>query len=77
MIKSPAQIVVNYVNREGSETVGVFRTFASKGDRDLNVEYIRRDLVEKMIRVAFWSIDHAILDGQLFIDKIIAEEEIK
>ena len=78
MIKPPAQIVVNYVNREGSETVGVFRTFASKGDRDLNVEYIRRDLIQAiLIRVQLHEGRRDDIKLDQIIDEVIENKNTK
>lgn len=66
MIKLPPRIFVNHIKGEGLETVGVYRTYSSKGYRVLNAEYIRRDLIQQIL-------DHVGLITYEPLDQIIDE----
>ena len=72
MIKLPPRIFVNHIKGEGLETVGVYRTYSSKGYRVLNAEYIRRDLIQAILDYV-GVITYEPLEN--IIDKIIAEEQ--
>lgn len=70
MIKLPPRIYVNHIKGEGLETVGVYRTYSSKGYRVLNAEYIRRDLIQTiLIRVHL----HEARRDDIKLDQIIDE----